>query len=677
MCSSDGSPTGRPDCPCIEWANLNQYQVGSVIHYTPKGQTTVYEYPLNYGNLECKAHDSGLAPFCDGASAPAWCGQKWCYVDKTSCTGVVPYRSALFDNSNVYYSYKTCGSSNQFNEWTTTLNEGSKTPDSVTEMLDVIQTYLWSTRARIEAEHSALASASCTFTNQCPCLECVRSNLWNRNVDFKEVGVNAKDAVFGCLARPVSQSYVNIAAKEADPEERVGYIYFSDHKSGSYLGWPAVDWCPDSSYDPRFRPWYSSGSTGPKDLVIVVDVSGSMYSNGRADLAKAATKAVIDTLEWKDYATIILFNDGIAAQYSNNLVPMFDAERINAKNWLENQIWAQGGTNFRTSLNTAFDVISSSVRAGTTSMCEKAILFLTDGEADFSEADYERIKGYSTEMSVALFTYALGSGADTTVTRRLACENKGILYPLADGADLSRAMSKYYEYFASGVEICTPSFTKYQDVVTGAELWPACLPSYDRSSGERGLLGVGCMDLNVMIDMQSLQNQAYYSNFVCKISDLTKQCIQLDMTDCRLEKLRAAVSPTSTCLSTSQPDTCPCADPSCQDNEDFLDELNYFCDTWVGDDCTKATEWGYSSAGQQAVLQNCKRSCGQCPLVAVCPQQGQCQTKSISSKPCRSARTNRVTPNTIDAVGTQGASASTRPMWLCFNIFGWILFMIF
>ena len=45
---------------------------------------------------------------------------------------------------------------------------------------------------------------------------------------------------------------------------------------------------------------YSSGSTGPKDLVIVVDVSGSMYTAGRAALAKAATKAVIDTLEWKD-----------------------------------------------------------------------------------------------------------------------------------------------------------------------------------------------------------------------------------------------------------------------------------------------------------------------------------------------------------------------------------------
>ena len=37
--------------------------------------------------------------------------------------------------------------------------------------------------------------------------------------------------------------------------ERVGYIYFSDHASGSYLGWPAVEWCQADDYDPRLRPW--------------------------------------------------------------------------------------------------------------------------------------------------------------------------------------------------------------------------------------------------------------------------------------------------------------------------------------------------------------------------------------------------------------------------------------
>ena len=40
----------------------------------------------------------------------------------------------------------------------------------------------------------------------------------------------------------------------------------------------------------------------------------------------------------------------------------------------------------------------------------------------------------------------------------------------------------------------------------------------------------------------------YFNDFVCKLSDLTKQCVQLDMNDCRLEKLRAAVDPTSRCL---------------------------------------------------------------------------------------------------------------------------------
>ena len=73
---SDLSSTGLPTCPCVKWANLGQYQVGNVIRYTPKGQDTGYDYALNYGNLECKAHDSRLPPFCDVESPPAWCAQK-------------------------------------------------------------------------------------------------------------------------------------------------------------------------------------------------------------------------------------------------------------------------------------------------------------------------------------------------------------------------------------------------------------------------------------------------------------------------------------------------------------------------------------------------------------------------------------------------------------------------
>ena len=41
--------------------------------------------------------------------------------------------------------------------------------------------------------------------------------------------------------------------------------------------------CPNgkNDYDPRKRPWYVSASSGPKDVVLILDTSGSMKDQGR------------------------------------------------------------------------------------------------------------------------------------------------------------------------------------------------------------------------------------------------------------------------------------------------------------------------------------------------------------------------------------------------------------
>lgn len=46
--------------------------------------------------------------------------------------------------------------------------------------------------------------------------------------------------------------------------------------------------CPNdgvSDYDPRLRPWYVAASSGPKDLVLLIDTSGSMREYGRMDVS--------------------------------------------------------------------------------------------------------------------------------------------------------------------------------------------------------------------------------------------------------------------------------------------------------------------------------------------------------------------------------------------------------
>ncbi|CAM9523214.1 unnamed protein product, partial [Sphacelaria rigidula] len=62
------------------------------------------------------------------------------------------------------------------------------------------------------------------------------------------------------------------------------------------------------SYDPRIRPWYVAASSGPKDVVIIVDISGSMGSEGRLELAVDAVGSVLGTLNLHTFVNIVLFS---------------------------------------------------------------------------------------------------------------------------------------------------------------------------------------------------------------------------------------------------------------------------------------------------------------------------------------------------------------------------------
>lgn len=60
-------------------------------------------------------------------------------------------------------------------------------------------------------------------------------------------------------------------------------------------------------YDPRRRPWYVSTIAGGKNIIILLDISGSMDGE-RITNAKKAVKTIIDTMSVHDFVGFIVFN---------------------------------------------------------------------------------------------------------------------------------------------------------------------------------------------------------------------------------------------------------------------------------------------------------------------------------------------------------------------------------
>ena len=83
----------------------------------------------------------------------------------------------------------------------------------------------------------------------------------------------------------------------------------------------------------------------------------------------------------------------------------------------------------------------------------------------------------AVELDVHVMTYALGDGADASVTKQLACSASGISHVISDtsGDQLANAMASYYKLLSPMLSPCQTRWVAYTDILTQTPLLGACI----------------------------------------------------------------------------------------------------------------------------------------------------------------------------------------------------------
>lgn len=94
-----------------------------------------------------------------------------------------------------------------------------------------------------------------------------------------------------------------------DQDPSLSWQYFGS-ATGFMRQYPAMNWYmqPVDLFDCRTRSWYIEAATSPKDVLILMDTSGSM-TGIRREIAKHVINNILDTLGNNDFVNIITFSN--------------------------------------------------------------------------------------------------------------------------------------------------------------------------------------------------------------------------------------------------------------------------------------------------------------------------------------------------------------------------------
>ncbi|OQV19613.1 Voltage-dependent calcium channel subunit alpha-2/delta-3 [Hypsibius exemplaris] len=271
--------------------------------------------------------------------------------------------------------------------------------------------------------------------------------------------------------------------------------------------YPGVKWQfsrdpekPDM-YDCRMSNWFIRASSSPKDMVILLDISGSM-TGLRRDTARKTVIEIMSTLNEDDFFNVITFKNNatfLDPCLNESLVQASEMHRKRFTQLLLNQV-TQDFANYTVALPLAFELLAQNY-TNRTSNCNKAIMIVTDN-APLAFEDICQL--YNADRHVRVFGYIVGREVtEYDGMTELACNNRGFVSHIKTMADVRDYVEEYYQvmgrpmaHFGNHTNTWTPAYWHPRNVI--GMVVTAAQPVFNRSAdaGSKGsLIGVAGIDI--------------------------------------------------------------------------------------------------------------------------------------------------------------------------------------
>lgn len=183
---------------------------------------------------------------------------------------------------------------------------------------------------------------------------------------------------------------------------------------------------------------WSEQEYSAKDIVFVLDTSGSMAEEGKMEKARQALLYGVRILRPVDRFNVVAFS-GEDRLMESGLLAADEQGRKRGETFVQS-LRPTGGTNINQALLTSFDQLTNGDRP-------RIVVFLTDGLPTVGETNISRIienVAKARKPGVRLFTFGVGYDVNTALLDKLAAENGGVADYVEPKEDLEVKVSNFF-----------------------------------------------------------------------------------------------------------------------------------------------------------------------------------------------------------------------------------------